>query len=57
VRVCVLSGLGGVQVHGNGWHALGILDSTTASVWHGRGAAHGWSRAELTRGIDPGVQN
>jgi hypothetical protein len=32
MRVRVLSGLGGVQVHGNGWHALCILDGTTASV-------------------------
>jgi hypothetical protein len=41
---------------GNGAHALCALGSPVMLVWQGRGASHGRSRAELARGIDPGVQ-
>jgi hypothetical protein len=44
-------------VHGNGWHTLGVLDDTTASIWLGQGGVHGETRAVSVRGIDPGGQH
>jgi hypothetical protein len=57
VPVCVKSGAGRGVVALERQHAPRALGGSAAFAWHGRGASHGRSRAEQTRGIDPGVQS